>query len=270
MTNTSTKRRNAVIAAVAGAALLLGGSTYALWQQSATMSGGTITSGQLAISGEVAQPWDISPDRTDIADLGVTVGGVTLDGLSGHKIDSLDPAEGWKMVPGDKVALAFPYTITLVGDNLVAALTIDGDLTNLVKASDEIVINAVENLTKAPVALTYQLFDDEGQAMTGEEPVSNDGPIFVKYFQDSGNGQEQGKLEPSNIIPVNDNGTLSVTFVLYVYFDKDATGDMSKSIIELSQSSVDTVKATLQQVRCVPNSNFNELNCPVVDPDEGE
>ena len=282
MTNKSTKRRNAVIAAVAGAALLVGGSTYALWQATADLKGGTITSGQLAIKGDDMQAWDISQDRVDTRSVHVSedteqsLQGADGQPMKGHLIKYLDdPDLSWMMVPGDTVALIFPYTITLQGDNLVAGLTIDGEFSKLVTGIDPI-IDEETGATKDSVTLSYQLFDHVGVPMTGEVAVApNSSSIFVKYFQDNGINQEDGETEPNtNIVSVGDDGTIQVTFILYVHFDYDATGLMKETLVDLA-GQADSMTATLQQVRCTgeTTSYFNELNCPVVDPvdpDEGE
>jgi len=274
MTNKSTKRRNAVIAAVAGAALLLGGSTYALWQATADLKGGTITAGQLAIKGGDVQAWDISPDRNDIRSIIVSDDTEqALQGVKGHPIDHLDGSDpSWMMVPGDTVALIFPYTITLEGDNLVAGLTIDGDFSQLVTGVDPI-IDEKTGATKDSVTLSYQLFNHVGVPMTGDVAVDpNSSSIFVNYFQDNGINQEEGQTEQNvNIVSVGDDGTIQVTFVLYVHFDYDATGLMEETLVDLS-GQANSITATLQQVRCTgeTSSNFNELNCPTVDPDEDQ
>ena len=290
MTNKSTKRRNAVISAIAGAALLVGGSTYALWSANDTIRGGTITGGNLAIAVGDMQAWDVSEDRIDIDTNGVTAadGETVLQGLRGHAIKNLQPQNVgdpyWKMVPGDTVAMAFPYTITLEGDNLVAGLEIQGDLSEVIKATEQIGGGqsggeAIIIGGRSVISLRYQIFDKNGAPLT-EAPQSvgdiKDG-FTVSYFQDSGIGQDDGKPEgqmPNNpkIPVVGTDGTATITFVLFVDFSSDAVGakgpdmekgqDMGQSLVVLGE----TLTATLQQVRCIPEeadvaSNFNDLSC---------
>jgi len=288
MTNKSTRRRNAVISAVAGAALLVGGSTYALWSANDTIKGGTITGGDLAIAVGDMQAWDVSEDRTDNNTGGVTAadGTTVLQGLKGHAIKDLEPeregAPYWKMVPGDTVAMTFPYVVTLEGDNLVAGLEIKGDLSDVIKATEKIPTKDPDGgdavVLKSVISLRYQIFDQDGVALTETpQPVGNIKEGFtVSYFQDSGVGQDHGKpegqIENNPKIPVvGANGTAIITFVLFVDFSSDAKGakgpdmekgqDMGQNLITLGE----TLTATLQQVRCIPEAdvanNFNELSC---------
>lgn len=93
------------IAAVAGVALLAGGSTFALWSASDSASGGTITNGNLAVKASSTMAWtDVSADRTD----------------SPHAIDLAT----WQMVPGDEVEGSQGIDVALQGDNLAATLTL--------------------------------------------------------------------------------------------------------------------------------------------------
>jgi len=257
MTNKSTKRRNAVIAAVAGAALLLGGSTYALWQASADLDGGTITAGQLAITaGDTNPAWDISEDRTD----GKTT---APGGYQAHVIESIDPETGWRMVPGDRVAMAFPFEITLRGDNLVAQLSIDADFSDVVQTT-----------APADVTIRYRLFDEDWNALMDEADLpTGQGNFPLAYFQDSNVGQEGGLLEDDDVIipTLGVDGKLGISFVLYIEYAKSSnqSADMNKPLFTLGSVN-EAVQATLTQVRCTDAvaSNFNSLNCPVVDPSD--
>ena len=69
------KKTTGILAGTAGAALLIGGGTFALWNDAANVGGGTITTGNLDIQ-EIEGGWswvDLSEDRSDagheIADL---------------------------------------------------------------------------------------------------------------------------------------------------------------------------------------------------------
>lgn len=95
-----------VIAGAAGAALLIGGGTFALWSQTATQAGGTITAGNLEIAAVAGgATWaDVSPDRA--------AGEVPIADIATHRI-----------VPGDVVEGKFGFSAALAGENLVATMT---------------------------------------------------------------------------------------------------------------------------------------------------
>lgn len=114
------KATKGIIAGVAGIGLLSGGATFALWSDTETMAGGTITAGELDIS-KVAETriWeDISADVT------------------AHEIDPT----AFQMVPGDTIRLSEDLKIELEGDNLDAQVVIDapgltGDLADHLDAT---------------------------------------------------------------------------------------------------------------------------------------
>jgi len=132
------KKRNAVIAAVTGAALLMGGSTYALWSASANLGETQIQAGDLSIHALGVTTDDISPEVIDsetashITILGMGV--LTPDNrvvrhgvlLTDTFIDSgqsnVNNAPGWKAAPGDTILIITNFTVNLKGDNLVAKL----------------------------------------------------------------------------------------------------------------------------------------------------
>ena len=115
------KKTTGVIAGIAGAALLMGGTTFALWSDSDTVDGAEITAGNLdvAVLGDPGSQWswqDISADRTD----------------NSHEIDLAD----FRIIPGDTIQGTVALDVALEGENMVAALgaelgAADGDLTNL-------------------------------------------------------------------------------------------------------------------------------------------
>lgn len=95
------------IAGAAGVALLLGGAgTFALWNDAAVVSGGTIATGTLSIvpSGAAATWTDISS---------TVANGTTFDPST------------QRLVPGDKVKLTKAVTINTTGKNLKANLSFD-------------------------------------------------------------------------------------------------------------------------------------------------
>jgi len=91
------------IAGAAGIALLLGGAgTFALWNSSASVDGGTIVAGDLEVTSSA------------------TAGSWTVNG--GAPRATLD---GYAVVPGDVIVYSKAMSITAEGDNLVATLGID-------------------------------------------------------------------------------------------------------------------------------------------------
>lgn len=100
-------RTKAIIAIAAGAVLLLGGgTTLAYWSTQATVDGGTISSGDLNLTLVDSPSWSLTPEGGDSAPV--------------TDIAAID------IVPGDTVTLTQDVTLTLVGDNLIADLTVGG------------------------------------------------------------------------------------------------------------------------------------------------
>jgi len=99
------------IAGAAGIALLLGGAgTLALWNDSATASGGNVQSGALTVALAGTPVWkDISPDSADTSWSPVAVGSTPAD----------------RLVPGDTVTLTQRVDVTATGKNLQAELSFD-------------------------------------------------------------------------------------------------------------------------------------------------
>jgi len=96
-----------VIAGIAGIALLGGGTTFALWSDSATISGGTITNGNLEVEAIGPLTWaDVSSD------------------VSGTPVAIANIAN-WRMVPGDTLEGSQDLDVQVEGNNLVANLLVD-------------------------------------------------------------------------------------------------------------------------------------------------
>jgi len=279
MSKKSTKRRNAVIAGVAAAALFMGGSTYALWSSEVTITGGQIRSGNLRIEGAPLSAWDVSGDRTDQTDLIKTlalldddnktvIAPVTLAATEGdeetgttmpygHPIQSL---ETWRMVPGDTVAIAFPYKITLVGDNLVARLRLWFETQARPQDAPTSFCDFTDN--QLPPNVDYQVFGADGKAMSEVENLCVNGAAAtdfkdVGFFQARNEGQDDGDWEghispdsglPMPIATVGTDGTTTVVLVLYVNFSSDVTG---RDFVNVPLASfAQGVHANLSQVRC--------------------
>jgi len=97
------------IAGAAGIALLLGGAgTFALWNDSAVIKGGTVSTGVLSLSAPTtAATW------TDVSTASSIVGGTPFN--TGSQ----------KLVPGDKVQTTQAVTVNASGKNLKANFTFD-------------------------------------------------------------------------------------------------------------------------------------------------
>ncbi len=103
----SNSRTKAIVAIAAGAVLLLGGgTTLAYWSTQATVNGGTVSSGDLNLTLVDTPTWSLTPEGGAAAPVA--------------DIDAID------IVPGDTVTLEQDVILTLVGDNLVADLTVGG------------------------------------------------------------------------------------------------------------------------------------------------
>lgn len=97
------KNTKGAIALGAAALLLAGGAgTYAAWSDEATLGGGDVTSGQLSID--------------EVAGSGGWVW--ATDDVTGP----FNPDDD-TIVPGDSIEYTAEYTLTVVGNNLVASLT---------------------------------------------------------------------------------------------------------------------------------------------------
>lgn len=132
------------IAGAAGIALLLGGAgTFALWNSSATVSGGTITAGDLLVE--------------------------NTDGLGtwADQNGAITTIADYRIVPGDTLTYTDTLQVTATGDNLVATLDLgDGSIAPLVAGDAE------------DVALTG--FLTEGAVLTASGTgISGTGPYTV-------------------------------------------------------------------------------------------
>ncbi|TFD54522.1 alternate-type signal peptide domain-containing protein [Cryobacterium frigoriphilum] len=120
------------IAGVAGIALLLGGAgTFALWNSSATVAGGTIVAGQLKVANNpAAGVWTVNNTVTSLA--------------------------SYRAVPGDVMVFTKTMDITATGDNLVADLGLA-----------EAAISPTVSSTPADIALADYLIEGAVLTATG-------------------------------------------------------------------------------------------------------
>ncbi len=100
------KIKSTILGATAGA-LLLTGSTYALWSDSGSVGAGTITNGNLDVTSVSAGVWQDVSGTTPVA---------------------ISDLSAFRMVPGDKIEGTYTLSADLQGDNMVADLAVkDGN-----------------------------------------------------------------------------------------------------------------------------------------------
>jgi len=101
----NTKRSRGIVALGAGAALLLAGSSFALWHDQSRAEVGTLTTGQLAVqASEVTWRDGSTPSHEDPIN------------LDGSQIDIDD----FVLAPGDRLIVEQEVDLALEGDNLTA------------------------------------------------------------------------------------------------------------------------------------------------------
>ena len=192
-----------VIAGLAGLALLSGGTTFALWSDSDSIPGGTITNGELGVAATGVDWFDVSPDRTD-----VTVDATPVTELDGHTID----LSTWRMVPGDVAEGTYGLDVTLVGDNLVANLDI---------TSSGGTAALPEGLT-----VTYQVFDADGTDVTAGVL---DGTSTTLRFAAPRAGQDAGAPTNADTIVVDGSTAADLFVVVTADWSAEATGSPSSA-----------------------------------------
>ena len=168
------------IAGAAGVALLLGGAgTLALWNDSASINAGTVTSGVLDVSNAAAGAW-------------------TLNGVVW--------SPSGLIVPGDTAVYTDTLEVTATGDNLNATVTTNiGSITNNITGADvdtEIVVKDMTDplapvVVNPDVAGAYDLgagnyevdvvitvdFPDTVTGLTGQNASTNFSAITVTVTQ---------------------------------------------------------------------------------------
>lgn len=270
----SRKRRNGLIAAAAGIALLIGGSTYALWSASDSIQGGTITAGDLnLVAGESQGTFDVSADRSDSTIGAVDSAGNSLTFVtpsaqaaianSNIKVDVAVDEETeaetgtllghqmnlatWLMVPGDTAAMANTFDVTLKGDNLVAALTLDATkLIGEVEAPDQ------EN---TDVTYLYAVFDKDGNQIGSIHEISaadlENEALPVALFQAPNvadadlDSYVDSTTGPGYVPLVDTDGTATITLAVFAHFDVDTPDRDNVN----AKSVIGELDATLTQVR---------------------
>lgn len=131
------KVTKATIAGALGVVLLTGGTTFALWSDSANVNGGTVNSGTLALTPSGTPEWNDISTTTPVP---ITIADFLI-------------------VPGDTIEYTAAFTVDASGDNLSATL----DVSDPVAATGDAALLAATTVT--------QTFTD-----VGGEPVT-DGAI---------------------------------------------------------------------------------------------
>jgi alternate signal-mediated exported protein len=211
------------LAGVAGVAILAGGTTFALWSDSASVNAGVITAGNLDVATVGKPTWfDVSSDRTDADDT------TPVSGIDGHVIENLG---SWRIVPGDTVEGTQGVAIALEGDNLQAELTVG--------SSAEIAGNLMSGLR-----ITYDVYDKFGA------PIA-EGVEFGKStsmrFQASGDGQAAGEDDPRVLVitdtALRSDSSSNLDVVITAKFDENTDErHLTQAYAQLQQIKVDLVQ----------------------------
>lgn len=178
------KKTTGLIAGAAGAALLMGGATFALWSDSAEVAGDAITAGNLDVEAGDVTWMDVSADRTQ----------------GDHEID----LDTFRIVPGDTVRGTLPISAALEGDNMVAELSLDrlgvhGDHGLLAELAEH---------------ATYEVLLD-GETIVGSTALGAAQPL---RFASVDNSQNVAAID---VLPATLGATPNLEVVLTVEFDED-------------------------------------------------
>ena len=250
----SRRRRSLAWVAAGAAALLAGGTTFALWSAQASFSGGTIAAGDLnLVLKQDTEFYDVSNDRVD----GEMVIGETDGSQPGHSIDDLGT---WRMAPGDKMGASFITTATLEGDNLVGELKVD----NLPSETPE----------DGPLFYSYEVYTG-GDLLVEETALPDEHGETLLYLSAPVTGQESGKNDATagtigvdaEAMPGDEahkavfglqKTSVDLNVIIYASFYKDMDGDFRYTDGDVTVSDRDAVQTadtledltvTLSQVR---------------------
>lgn len=237
------KRRKGLLWVAGGTALLLGGSTFALWSASADIGGGSVTAGDLNITAEEDSSfWDVSADRNDATQ--------TLPGTDGSQLGHvIDDTATWRMVPGDKVAAVFDATVTLEGDNLVGHLTVDG-------------LDGAPGQFNEGINWSYEVYAD-GTRLSAEAALPTDGDTGM-FFAAPRAGQGGGSSDANDLVVEMAQTTKDVTVVIYGEFDAETEGRDQVTV----EHTLGDLRLTLNQVRSVGEQFVVPDTVDPVDPED--
>ena len=197
-----------LVAGLAGAAVLAGGSTFALWSDSDTVDGGAITAGNLDVAAIGTPAWfDTSADRTD----------------ADHAINLAT----FRMVPGDTIRGEFQIDGALEGDNMVAQLGLTTSA-----APGGALLAPAEGVT-----INYHLEDGAGATVAGSSGTLGS-PASIEFA--STDNPLKGTLPT---FPIALDGTADYTLVVEAEFDEttpaqvrvQAQADLQDLLVSLNQ-----------------------------------
>ncbi|GAB2527639.1 alternate-type signal peptide domain-containing protein [Paramicrobacterium agarici] len=142
------KLTKATLAGALGVVLLAGGTTFALWNDSATVNGGTVNSGTLALT----------PSETG-----------TWNDLSSGTPQEITDISAFLIVPGDEIQFTSSYTVRASGDNLTATI----DVSDPVDAAGDAELVAATTVT--------QRFTDESGTPVADRVITsaNNGDVIT-------------------------------------------------------------------------------------------
>jgi alternate signal-mediated exported protein len=228
----------------AGAALLLGGGTYALWSDSAQLTAsGNIVAGDLDITAKGSVTYfDVSWDRE--ADQQTAI--ITGSSVKGHAITNLSD---YRVVPGDTIAAVFPYQVKLEGDNLVAKLSVDA---------------TPSNSGFSAISYEYQVFNGSGTAASAR--VSTISSIGVVQAPNTGQADGVNDKIPSTsnditvVSPPAQAADPNLYVVVYATFDATtANQTFTETSGTQGSTSIGTITVSLTQTRDKDDSaGFNK------------
>jgi len=234
------RRRKGIVAGVAGAALLLSGGTFALWQATALINGGTITAGNMLLesNSDSAEWYDVSSDRDFATPVAVIEDGLGDPVVEGEAID----ISAFLISPGDVIAAAFEVTVGMEGDNLVGALGLTLGAGG---------VGTFESDDANPEDVLNDLSFESAIYVDGEEAVARAplaaGDMTLGYFTTSA-------VHAGGDVALIDNPANSVvaTIVIYVAFDNVVDLDSSMDAV----AALSSAGFTLTQVR---NAGYGEF-----------
>jgi len=207
---TMNNKTKGVIAGIAGIALLGGGTTFALWSDSATVAGGTITNGNLEVAAIGTLAWvDASSPRVD-------------------EDHTIDPAT-WRMVPGDVVEGTQGLGVALQGDNLVAELTVD----------------APEAVLATGVTVTYDVLHG-ATVVANDIPLGTTATLELAAPRA---GQGGAPANTGRIIVAETTVPATANFSVVINVSLDAADVFVANESVLSASVLDDIVIELEQIR---------------------
>jgi len=223
---TQRRKRKGIVAGVAAAAILLAGSTFALWSAQEQVAGGTITAGQLGLTADPASWYDVSPDRE--FDSPVIVVDDDPDPLYAGEAISIGD---FLVSPGDQLAATFDTTVTIQGDNLVAELSFE--------IPDP--VGPPPSTTWDDLTLEYMVLVD-GVVVVPLDDLAPTGSTSLGYFTDAANVAHTASTLAKPATGVT-GGVANATVVVIATFDVDSVGYMN------AEQLLENVIFKLEQVR---------------------